>query len=147
MTAIYKRLEFRTQLEARWAAFFDLAGWKWHKNPVPVNNWCPDFRVEFECDHSECDGSHSLLVAVLPISKIEEFQFHPCLSYAYGVSVADQGASRITEDGGAAFGTGPTVTRWEISHGSGGGVEDIYFRVPNADELWLKTEKLVATLP
>lgn len=147
MTAIYNRLQFRTQLEARWAAFFDLAGWKWHQNPVPVNNWCPDFRVEFKCTHSECGGSHSLLVAVLPISKIEEFQFHPCLSYAYGVSALDLATSRIAEDSGAAFGTGPAVTRWEISHGSGGGVEDIYFRVPNADDLWQKTEPLVFTLP
>lgn len=146
MTAIYNGLQFRTQLEARWAAFFDLAGWEWHVNPVPVDNWHPDFRVKFECSHSECGGSHTLLIAVLPISNIEDFKFHPCLSYAYGVPDPDKKINRI-EDGGAAFGIGPAVTRWEISHGSGGGVENIYFRVPNADELWLKTRHLVTTLP
>lgn len=147
MTATYNRLQFRTRLEARWAAFFDLAGWTWHLNPLPVNDWSPDFRVEFPCGHSECGGSHSLLVAVLPISKIEDFLFHPCLSHAYGVAITENKNQRIAEDGGAAFGTGPAVTRWVISHGAGGGAESMYFRVPNADELWLKTESLVGPIP
>jgi hypothetical protein len=146
MTAIYNRLLFKTKLEARWAAFFDLAGWEWHVNPVSVDDWSPDFRVTFECGHSECGGSHTLLVAVLPISKIENFEFHPCLSYRYGVPDRFKGEGQSAEDGGAAFGNGPSVTRWEISHGSGGGAEDLYFRVPNADELWRQTEHLVSTL-
>ena len=45
MGAIYKGLQFKTALEARWAAFFDLAGWEWHVNPVCVGDWSPDFCV------------------------------------------------------------------------------------------------------
>lgn len=54
MGAIYKGLQFKTALEARWAAFFDLAGWEWHVNPVCVGDWSPDFWVSFPCSHSEC---------------------------------------------------------------------------------------------
>ena len=49
MGAIYKGLQFKTALEARWAAFFDLAGWEWHVNPVCVGDWSPDFWVSFPC--------------------------------------------------------------------------------------------------
>lgn len=39
----YKHVQFRSRLEARWAAFFDLAGWEWHYEPVDMNGWIPDF--------------------------------------------------------------------------------------------------------
>ena len=81
MSAKYDGLVFRTELEATWAAFFDLAGWRWSVNPEPVENWAPDFRVSFDCGHSECGGSHSLLIAVLPLANIEDFGNHPCKHY------------------------------------------------------------------
>ena len=39
-------------------------------------------------------------------------------------------------DGGALFGDNPAATEWVIAHGAGGGSEDLYFRVANADVLW-----------
>ncbi|WP_109223343.1 hypothetical protein, partial [Klebsiella pneumoniae] len=95
MGAIYKGLQFKTALEARWAAFFDLAGWEWHVNPVCVGDWSPDFWVSFPCSHSEC-GSHTLLISVLPIVTIQE------------------DPQRIHEgvEAGAAFGSSPEVTTW-----------------------------------
>mgnify|MGYP000427486087 FL=1 len=42
----------------------------------------------------------------------------------------------VHAEGGAALGTGPAFTQWQISHCAGGGFEDIRFRVHNADELW-----------
>jgi hypothetical protein len=39
----YKHVQFRSRLEARWAAFFDLAGWEWHYEPIDLNGWIPDF--------------------------------------------------------------------------------------------------------
>lgn len=143
MNATYKCLIFKSPLEARWAAFFDLAGWSWHTNPAPVGDWSPDFHVTFECMHSECSGSHSLLVSVLPIDTVAGFGAHPCLDYAYGVPNGGTSSDRIGVDGGAAFGANPGVAQWEISHGSGGGVEDLYFRVPNVDELWVHAGTLV----
>lgn len=139
--AIYNGLRFRTRLEARWAAFFDLAGWEWRTNPSPVNDWLPDFHVTFPCTHSECGGSHSLLVAVLPLSSIVEFGQHPCLSYMYGVNPI--GGQNIGADAGAAFGESPRISQWEFSHGSGGGSYDVTFFADNPDALWAEADKLV----
>lgn len=142
MSAKYNGLVFRTELEATWAAFFDLVGWRWSVNPEPVENWAPDFRVSFDCEHSECSGSHSLIIAVLPLSKINDFGNHPCMQYSYGGWNPEKNAPTISEDGSAAFGINPTATHWEISHGAGGGVEDVHFRVENANDLWEKAQSL-----
>jgi hypothetical protein len=50
----YRDTEFRSRLEARWAAFADLAGWKWKYEPVDLNGWIPDFWFGIPCGHSEC---------------------------------------------------------------------------------------------
>lgn len=76
------------------------------------------------------------------MTKIESFKDHPCLRRHYGVVDA---TGRSWADGGAAFGVDPEVTEWDIAHGSGAGLEDIYFRVPNADQLWQRAQKLVET--
>ena len=143
--AVYNGCQFRSKLEATWAAFFDLAGWKWERDPVDHQGWIPNFRVTFQCEHSECNGDHTLLVEVKPYSDMEKFTGHPCMDYAYGGSKnEDGGIGVIPADGSAAFGANPSVTRWEISHGAGGGIEDVYFRVPNADELWKAAGKKVS---
>jgi hypothetical protein len=146
MSAIYNGLQFKTRLEARWAAFFDLAKWEWHVNPVSVGDWTPDFRVTFPCPHSECGGSHTLLVAVLPLSQSEDFKNHPCLSHFYGINEAHRDDYRklgVSIDAGAAFGSSPNATKWEMSHGSGGGTENVDAWVDHASALWKKTEDLV----
>lgn len=139
-TRNYNGLLFRTSLEARWAAFFDLADWRYWMNPAPVGDWQPDFQVEFECGHSECGPTHTLLVSVLSTKTLAAFNGHPCKAHNYGVK--DEGGRWIA-DGGAAFGDGPSVTHWEISHGAGGGVEQMDFRVPNASRLWEEARKRV----
>lgn len=44
----YAGAMFRSRLEARWAAFFDLAGWKWSYEPVDYSGWVPDFLLHPE---------------------------------------------------------------------------------------------------
>jgi hypothetical protein len=39
----YAGARFRSRLEARWAAFFDLCGWRWEYEPVDAEGWVPDF--------------------------------------------------------------------------------------------------------
>lgn len=39
----YRGVTFRSRLEATWAAFFDLAGWRWEYEPVDAEGWVPDF--------------------------------------------------------------------------------------------------------
>jgi hypothetical protein len=40
---MYLGTKFRSRLEARWAAFFDLVGWRWEYEPVDLCGWVPDF--------------------------------------------------------------------------------------------------------
>lgn len=39
----YGGIEFRSRLEARWAAFFDLLGWRWEYEPFDLDGYIPDF--------------------------------------------------------------------------------------------------------
>lgn len=134
---IYDGLVFKTRLEAQWAAFFDLAGWEWRINPVPVGDWAPDFRVTFPCGHSECGPAHTLLVSIVPTADNADLLVHPVSKHRYsldGYSAADTGA---------VFGSNPDATRWEFSHGAGSGVFDVSFFEDNASALWEQAGKLV----
>ena len=41
----YKGINFRSKLEAKWAVFFDLCGWRWEYEPINLNGWYPDFAL------------------------------------------------------------------------------------------------------
>ncbi|WP_065091484.1 hypothetical protein [Rhizobium leucaenae] len=55
----YNHVRFRSRLEARWAAFFDLAGWQWDYEPFDLDGWAPDFMLK---------GKIRALVEVKPIN-------------------------------------------------------------------------------
>lgn len=137
MSATYNGLTFKTSLEAQWAAFFDLAGWSWWANPQSIEGWQPDFKIQFPCSHSECGGAHTLYVSVLPISSIETNNKHPALNYRH--TVTDRSGKCIA-DAGALFGDNPNVSEWQMSHGSGGGIENIENWVENSNALWAKAK-------
>lgn len=42
---VYKNIQFRSRLEATWACFFDLVGWRWEYEPVDFAGWIPDFAL------------------------------------------------------------------------------------------------------
>lgn len=62
----YNGSQFRSRLEARWAAFFDLVGWEWDYEPTDLPGWIPDF-VLFNIH-----GHFAVYVEVKPISCKEE---------------------------------------------------------------------------
>jgi hypothetical protein len=138
----YKDVLFRSRLEARWAAFFDLAGWEWEYEPVDLEGWSPDFRVSFPCGHSECNGNHVLLVEVKPYFNLESFAGHQCLRYPFGFDYENQNdvtENGIPADASAAFGSNPFVTEWQMCHGAGGGVYTIADWIdPDKVELYWK---------
>lgn len=140
MSLSYNGLEFETELLAHWAAFFDLAGWEWDRGISAVGNWKPDFRVSFPCGHSECSGSHTILVSVLPINAIEDVKGHPAIEHGWGVQ---NSLGQSLADAGALFGNTPNTTEWVMSHGAGGGVENVYNWVDNANVLWIQARSLV----
>jgi hypothetical protein len=41
----YHGVRFRSRLEAKWAAFFDLAAWRWEYEPFDMDGWAPDFLI------------------------------------------------------------------------------------------------------
>ena len=41
----YRSTNFRSRLEARWAAFFDLIGWSWTYEPIDADGYIPDFLI------------------------------------------------------------------------------------------------------
>ena len=55
---VYGGVQFRSRLEAQWASFFDLAGWKWQYEPFDLDGWAPDFLIA---------GQTQTLVEVKPI--------------------------------------------------------------------------------
>ncbi|WP_338925033.1 hypothetical protein V0M98_39140 (plasmid) [Pseudomonas silesiensis] len=140
MSLSYNGLEFETELLAQWAAFFDLAGWDWDRGIVAVENWKPDYKVCFPCGHSECSGSHTLFVSVLPVENIDEVEGHPALEHIY--EIKDESGCWLA-NAGALFGNTPDVTRWEMAHGSGGGVDTVKIWVEDANQLWIKARSLV----
>jgi len=47
---LYNGIQFRSRLEATWAAFFDLIGWSglWEYEPIDFNGYIPDFVLKFK---------------------------------------------------------------------------------------------------
>lgn len=62
---LYKDIEFRSRLEAKWAAFFDTAGWRWEYEPLDLNGWIPDFIIN--------PGLGGVLVEIKPFQSFEEW--------------------------------------------------------------------------
>jgi hypothetical protein len=60
---LYKGREYRSRLEARWAAFFDLAGWRYEYEPFDLAGWIPDFVLK---------GSNEYLVEIKPVFALPE---------------------------------------------------------------------------
>jgi hypothetical protein len=127
---LYQSTLFRSRLEARWAAFFDMIEYKWQYEPIDFQDWVPDFLVEFPCGHSECgswervgrdgqpeplrDGSHSFYAEVKPYYTVEEFDGHPVTQNDYG--------QKYGLNGGMCLGINPSVASAQFSHGAGGGI-------------------------
>jgi hypothetical protein len=138
----YKAVFFRSRLEARYAAFFDIVGWKWDYEPIDLVGWTPDFRVEFECGRKSCQPTHSLLAEVKPYNRLDEFIGHQCLEYPYGRKW--ESGDAIDACASAAFGINPHVSSWEMVHGDGGGMYSIddWCRC-DVDEAWKQAGNVV----
>jgi hypothetical protein len=61
---IYRGIRFRSRLEARWAAFFDCAGWRYDYEPCDLGAWSPDFLLHGKDDPILCE--------VKPIDRFDE---------------------------------------------------------------------------
>ena len=60
-------VRFRSRLEAKWAAFFQLMQWKWQYEPRDFSGWMPDFGLY------EAHRLHPVTyVEVKPITRLDE---------------------------------------------------------------------------
>jgi hypothetical protein len=82
---LYGGVRFRSRLEARWAAWFDVAGWPWEYEPaVEYGYWIPDFvllgcnRIPVEVKPIEWLPRDE--VAYLPDRWIRQAREHPALT-------------------------------------------------------------------
>ncbi len=62
---MYRGTQFRSRLEARWAAFFDLIGWRWVYEPFDAGGYIPDFLIA---------GRTPLLVEVGPCMVVDDYR-------------------------------------------------------------------------
>ncbi len=60
---VYKGRQYRSRLEARWAAMFDFLGWRYEYEPVDFNGWIPDFVIT---------EAEKVFVEVKPVDRFPE---------------------------------------------------------------------------
>jgi hypothetical protein len=60
----YANTQFRSRLEARWARFFDLVGWRWEYEPFDLAGWIPDFAL--------IGADQTTLVEVKPVADFRD---------------------------------------------------------------------------
>lgn len=58
----YRGRQYRSRLEARWAAFFDALAWPHEYEPVDLGSWSPDFLLP----------RHRCLVEIKPLATFDE---------------------------------------------------------------------------
>lgn len=63
LPTVYRGRRYRSRLEARWAAFFDLLGWPYEYEPFDLGSWSPDFLLK---------GATQVLVEVKPIDSLDD---------------------------------------------------------------------------
>lgn len=65
---VYKGIQMRSRLEARWAAFFDFYQLKWQYEPFDCDGWIPDFLVETKREWTGGEYPYPYLFEIKPIS-------------------------------------------------------------------------------
>lgn len=62
----YRGIRMRSRLEAKWAAMFDLMGWKWEYEAIDLNGWVPDFLI-LKIENPPAKIIKPILVEIKPI--------------------------------------------------------------------------------
>lgn len=62
---VYNGIEFRSRLEAKWAAMFDQLGWSWEYEPIDLKGYIPDFVLKWDHGHTICEVKPSTTIAGL----------------------------------------------------------------------------------
>ena len=87
----YNFCQYRSRLEAHWAAFFDLLGWKFEYEPYDLNGWIPDFALI---------GGDEILVEVKPFFNFTDFDLDKIMA---AIKNTDKNKKEILLLGGTVF--------------------------------------------
>jgi hypothetical protein len=110
----YRGVVFRSRLEAKWAAFFDLLKWRWTYEPCDLAGWSPDFLLHFSRPtRGGLVRSFCLLAEVKPYADKSQFGSHACAEYPLHQVPFEC-------DGAIGLGLTPSVTWIEVSSDSEG---------------------------
>lgn len=108
---LYQAMRFRSRLEAKWARFFDLCGWKWSYEPYDLAGWIPDFAL---------GDRLQTLVEVKPIMSVAELWEPDVQKIERNTSRTDNvlvlGADPTTWLDGAASSGAPCIG-WSVYNG------------------------------
>jgi hypothetical protein len=130
---LYKDVMFRSRLEARWAAFFDLVNWKWEYEPIDLVGWTPDFHVIVNNKHA--DG---LYVEVKPYGSLLQFKEH--------AAYKDSSLGENPRPWAAFFGLNPHITRWS-EYPYGWEERGVFSYIKDADTKWKQAGNITRWLP
>lgn len=72
----YKGVNFRSRLEARWAAFFDSYNYRWAYEPIDFGGWSPDFILSH--------GAYTDYVEVKPTTELDKDTSNKMFKYMSG---------------------------------------------------------------
>lgn len=135
----YSGTAFRSRLEARWAAFFDLVGWTWVYEPFDATGWIPDFLIKgrrgFLVEVGPCVSKDDYLAKAEKPARffelptlvvgvdvqlgdwdeagvlVNEFRQHPAAAPAFWQSCAECEGIAIYSDGNCHYPCGHRETR------------------------------------
>lgn len=96
---VYGGRQYRSRLEAKWAAFFDLCGWQAEYEPFDLGEWSPDFLIK--------GADRDVLVEVKPITALDRDVSHKMIRGATAGNFTGEllllGTSPIFEHSGYAL--------------------------------------------
>jgi len=96
---VYKGIEMRSRLEAKWAAFFDAVGLPWEYEPIKLDGWWPDFRLIVPCTSDKCsEHHHTVLAEVKPFNSVKMFDGHASERFKWGEGIEEDGIAYLGQD-------------------------------------------------
>jgi hypothetical protein len=90
----YAGTQFRSRLEARWAAFFDLLAWQWEYEPIDLAGYIPDFIVRIPVQ--SYDGVAGLREPLLV--EVKPFVHWPCAVLGCTTCPPSHGSNAVDSD-------------------------------------------------
>jgi hypothetical protein len=98
---VYRGRRYRSRLEARWAAFFDLLGWRHEYEPFDLGAWSPDFLLP----------DWNLLTEVKPMDELDSAEWEKAVGACERRGLLHETADRSALNGVLMLGVAPRMPK------------------------------------